>query len=93
MNSLNPHITDSTTLSSKGQVVIPKVIREQVRWESGDALEVQLVDGEVRIRLAPPVEKAALLADVAGCLKVPGRKKLPDAQLKRRIGERLGASL
>ena len=38
----------------KGQVVLPKRIRERLDIRPGDEVVVDEVDGEVRIRRAPP---------------------------------------
>lgn len=39
----------------KGQVVIPKAIRDELDIRPGDEVEVEQLDGEVRIRRAEPV--------------------------------------
>lgn len=58
---------DSTKLSSKGLVIIPKYIRSSYHWEAGQELIV--IDTGDCILLKP---KAALLepklSEVAGCL-------------------------
>ena len=56
----------STKLTSKGQVVIPKPVRDRLRWRSGTRLEVEaLPDGT--LRLAPAVDDP--IARLAGCLR------------------------
>ncbi|MEW8957607.1 MAG: AbrB/MazE/SpoVT family DNA-binding domain-containing protein, partial [Moorella sp. (in: firmicutes)] len=45
--SMGEHI-EITKISSRGQVVIPKEIREHLGWEAGDHLAVEL-DGETVI--------------------------------------------
>jgi AbrB family looped-hinge helix DNA binding protein len=68
----------TTTVSSKGQVVIPKAMRERLGLKSGDVLEVEEVDGalllkvrretlaEQKLRLfGPPVP----LEEIAGRLR------------------------
>lgn len=59
---------ETTRLSSKGQVIIPKTIRESRHWSPG--LELQIIDAEDGVLLKPmaPFEES-LLQDVAGCLK------------------------
>jgi AbrB family looped-hinge helix DNA binding protein len=43
-----------TTVSTKGQIVLPAEIRRQDRIEAGDEFEVERVDrGEYRLRLVP----------------------------------------
>ncbi|HLO28141.1 MAG TPA: AbrB/MazE/SpoVT family DNA-binding domain-containing protein [Anaerolineales bacterium] len=34
-------------LSSKGQVVIPKIIRESLRLKHGDQFQVRVIDGKI----------------------------------------------
>jgi AbrB family looped-hinge helix DNA binding protein len=68
----------STTLSSKGQVVIPKALRDRLGLRAGDVLDVEEVDGAVLLRVrretaaelkarlfGPPVP----LEDIAGRLR------------------------
>lgn len=65
---------ETTKLSSKGQVIIPKHIRESHRWDTG--LELQVIEFEGGILLKPkaPFEQTNI-ADVAGCLQYSGPKK------------------
>ena len=56
-----------TRLTSKGQVVIPKPVREQLRWESGTHLAVEITsDGAVRL---VPFEAEDSIDILYGCLK------------------------
>jgi AbrB family looped-hinge helix DNA binding protein len=51
----------ATRLTSKGQVVIPKAIRSQLRWRTGTQLQVEaLPDGAVRLcpEAGDPIEQA-----------------------------------
>jgi AbrB family looped-hinge helix DNA binding protein len=41
----------STTMSSKGQVVIPKAMRERLGLKPGDVLDVEEVDGALLLRV------------------------------------------
>jgi AbrB family looped-hinge helix DNA binding protein len=43
----------TTILSTKGQVILPKVIREQRRWEAGTRLVVEDTADGVLLRAAP----------------------------------------
>jgi AbrB family looped-hinge helix DNA binding protein len=43
-----------TKLSAKGQVVIPKAVRDKLCWEEGAALEVVEREDGVLLRAAPP---------------------------------------
>jgi len=60
-----------TRLSSKGQVIIPKAVRERHGWAPGTELEVE-DQGEVVVlrpaRLFPPTT----YEEVRGCLKYDG---------------------
>jgi AbrB family looped-hinge helix DNA binding protein len=43
----------TATLSSKGQVVIPKSIRDQLHWESGHELIIETTDSGVLLKSKP----------------------------------------
>lgn len=58
----------TTKLSSKGQVIIPKALRNSHHWEAG--LELMVIDTGDGILLKPKAPfPATALADVAGMLK------------------------
>ncbi len=81
---------DTATLSSKGQLVIPKHVRDLAHVGSGDAFHVLYVQGEIRLRPIVAVQSSSL-DDVAGCLAGAARKPLSDAQTKASIKARLKA--
>jgi len=59
---------ETTRLSSKGQVIIPKALRASHRWEPG--LELMVIDTGDGLLLKPKVPfLPSELADVAGMLK------------------------
>ncbi len=59
---------ESTKLSSKGQVIIPKAVRSARRWETGQQLLV--IDTEEGVLLMPKAPfEATRLGDVAGMLQ------------------------
>jgi AbrB family looped-hinge helix DNA binding protein len=65
---------DRTRLSSKGQVIIPKSLRDSHHWQVGQELEViDVGDG----MLLKPVSKAqaASLDDLYACLQYRGQPK------------------
>lgn len=68
---------NTTKLSSKGQVIIPKSSRTAHRWETGQELVV--IDTEDGVLLKPkkpfPPSK---LKDLAGCLTYAGKPKTLD---------------
>ena len=81
---------ETTTLSSKGQLVIPKQVRQQAQVAAGDAFVVRYQDGEIHLR---PVARTSgtTVDDVAGCLASASRKPMSDAQVEAAIKARLKA--
>jgi AbrB family looped-hinge helix DNA binding protein len=64
----------TTRISSKGQVVLPKSLRESQNWESGTELAVEAIDGGVSLKARQPFPETKL-AEVFGCLKYNGKAK------------------
>jgi len=64
----------TTKISSKGQVVLPKSLRESQKWESGTELAVEATDGGVFLRRLQPFPGTAI-DRVFGCLKYKGKRK------------------
>lgn len=60
-----------TRLSSKGQVIIPKPVRERHGWSSGVELEVEDRGDAVVLRAIRPFPRTTI-AQVRGCLKYRG---------------------
>ncbi|MGD9537924.1 MAG: AbrB/MazE/SpoVT family DNA-binding domain-containing protein [Alphaproteobacteria bacterium] len=57
------------TLSSKGQLTIPKEVREKLRLKTGDRVELTVLpDGRALLTPSQP------LASLGGLLKRPGRR-------------------
>ena len=81
---------ETVTLSSKGQLVIPKAVRDDARVVAGSQFEVRYLDGEIRLRPLLP-QGTTHLDEVAGCLAKPGRQRLSDAQVKSSIRAKLKA--
>ncbi|MEO6623864.1 MAG: AbrB/MazE/SpoVT family DNA-binding domain-containing protein [Burkholderiaceae bacterium] len=44
---------DTVTLCSKGQLVIPKAVRDHAQGTPGSRFSVRFVDGEIRLRPLP----------------------------------------
>lgn len=66
-----------TTLTSKGQVTVPREIRDRLGLASGDKLTFTLLsDGTVIMRA-----KTRRLLDVAGSLTRPGQPKITVEQM------------
>jgi AbrB family looped-hinge helix DNA binding protein len=63
-----------TRLSSKGQVIIPKVLRDSYHWEAGQELiAIDLGDG-ILLKAKKPFPETTL-AQVGGCLRYQGKPK------------------
>jgi AbrB family looped-hinge helix DNA binding protein len=73
-----------TTLSSKGQVILPKEIRDAHRWRAGTQFIVEDQGDGVILRPVPPF-KPTRIEDVAGCLRRPGQKPKTIAQMDAAI--------
>jgi len=67
-------LKQTTTLSTKGQVILPKALRERRNWGPGAQFLVEEAEDGVFLRAAPrfPVTSAQ---DVFGMLKVSGPAK------------------
>lgn len=59
-----------TTLSTKGQLVLPKAMRDHLGWDVGARLVVEEVDGTVTLRRAPLFPQTDI-DEVFGMLKSP----------------------
>lgn len=68
------------TITSKGQVTLPKPIRDQLGLVEGTRLDFEIVDGIIRAR---PVSRTAL--DIFGVLHQPGRKPVSSEDMKQAI--------
>jgi AbrB family looped-hinge helix DNA binding protein len=60
-----------TRLSSKGQVIIPKAVRDRHGWNRGTELEIEDRGDAVVLRLATPFHPTTI-DQVYGCLKYDG---------------------
>ncbi len=61
----------TTTVSAKGQVVLPKIIRQSRRWDAGTRLAVEETDEGVLLKPVPAFA-ATRPSDVFGCLARAG---------------------
>ena len=78
----------STHLSSKGQVVIPRAIREEHHWGSG--MELMIEDHQDGIKLKPRKPfKTVAVDDLVGCTGYKGKRKTL-AAMKQGIVEGIG---
>jgi AbrB family looped-hinge helix DNA binding protein len=62
----------TTTVSTKGQVILPKAVRDQRRWEPGTRLTVEDTGEGVLLRAAPLFAPTEITA-VAGSLRYSGK--------------------
>lgn len=84
----DPKIT--TTVSTKGQVILPKVIRSKRRWEAGTKLLVEETADGVLLKSAP-LFKPTQMKDVYGAANYKGppvsiedMDKAVEAEFRRR---------
>lgn len=71
------NIMETTRLSSKGQVILPKVIREQYHWPEGTEFEIEERPDSIVLRPKKPVP-TTVLSDVVGCAGYRGPAKSLD---------------
>jgi AbrB family looped-hinge helix DNA binding protein len=64
----------SIRLSSKGQIVIPKAIRDKHHWREGQELEIFESEDGLVVKEKRPFRKTDL-REVAGCLPYNGKAK------------------
>jgi AbrB family looped-hinge helix DNA binding protein len=64
----------TTVVSTKGQVILPKAVRERKHWETGTRLLVKETDDGVLLTAAP-VFPPTRPDDVFGCLAFQGTSK------------------
>ncbi len=65
---------ETTRLSSKGQVILPKSIRDAHQWRPGTQFVVEKTADGVLLRPAKPFPPTRI-EDVAGCLRYTGKAK------------------
>ena len=76
---------ETTKLSTKGQVVLPKVIREARQWSPGTEFQVEEVEEGVLLRPVRPVP-VSRVEEVSGCLRYRGKAKTVE-QMERAIAK------
>ena len=65
---------ETTRLSSKGQVIIPKKLRDAYHWLAGQELMAIDTDDGILLKPKKPFQETKL-EDVAGCLQYEGEAK------------------
>jgi antitoxin PrlF len=77
-----------STLSTKGQCVVPKKIRDYMRLNPGDKIDFVIrEDGEVYVR---PV--ILDVRELKGQMKIPGRKPVSLEDMEKVVRKRAGKS-
>ncbi len=65
----------TTTISTKGQVILPKAIRDQLRWDAGTRLAVEHTAEGVLLKPLATAFASTRPEDVFGCLPTKGGPK------------------
>jgi AbrB family looped-hinge helix DNA binding protein len=81
---------ETTRLSTKGQIILPKTIRTSHAWESGTEFTVEEFGDGVLIRPSLAVPKSTI-DDVAGCLRRKRKRTTlaeMDAAIEREVIKR-----
>ena len=83
---------ETTKLSTKGQIIIPKAIRKHHQWEAGQELSVREIEEGVLLTSKKPFTSNTL-DDVAGCLAFTGKAKTVkemELGIKKGIADKYG---
>ncbi len=83
---------NTATLSVKGQIVIPKHLRQSAQLAFGDELSIVYQNGEIRLRPLA-TKKHSALDQVAGCLARPKQTLVSDADMETQIKAKIKARL
>ena len=65
----------TTTISTKGQVILPKAIRDQLQWAAGTHLAVKHMADGVLLKPLAVAFAPTRPEDVFGCLSYKGKPK------------------
>jgi AbrB family looped-hinge helix DNA binding protein len=65
----------TTIVSTKGQVILPKAIREQLHWDAGTRLVVERTESGVLLKPLGREFAPTRPEDVFGCLRYEGQAK------------------
>jgi len=65
----------TTTVSTKGQVILPKAVRDQLHWNAGTRLAVEYTAEGVLLKLVTTNFAPTRPEDVFGCLSYAGEPK------------------
>lgn len=78
---------EKTRLSTKGQIILPKSVRDSQDWDAGTEFTVEAVSDGILLR---PIKRLPVttLDQVAGCLRKTGKAK-STAQMNAVIGSEI----
>ena len=80
----------TATLTSKGQITIPKTVRDALELREGDKVDFMLTEnGEALLK---PMTKKVAVDDIFGKLYKFGRKPVSVHQMKSEIRRKMKAS-
>ena len=79
----------SATVTTKGQITIPKAVRDSLMLNAGDKVEFIVTDK--REALMKPISKK--VDDVFGMLRKPGRKPVSVEEMNQAIRRRMKDNL
>ncbi|MBN9363507.1 MULTISPECIES: AbrB/MazE/SpoVT family DNA-binding domain-containing protein [unclassified Devosia] len=74
----------TATITSKGQLTLPKEVRDDLNLREGDRVSFEKVDGRYVLR---PQNKSVM--DLAGILHRPGEKSMSIEEMDEAMGEAL----
>lgn len=74
-----------TTVSSKGQTVIPEAIREQARLQPGDRLDVGYINGLVILRKQTPLTPTQARSLILGGKSLPEITQTDESEVVQAI--------
>ncbi len=78
----------TSTITSKGQITIPRTVRERLNWKTGDRLDFTIdTSGRVIVELA-----TGDIRELRGLLHRPGRKPASVEQMNEAIRRSAAAS-
>ena len=79
----------TATLTSKGQITIPKTVRDALHLHEGDKVDFMLTeDGEALLK---PVNREVTVDEIFGKLHKSGRKSVSVRQMKSGIRRKMKA--
>ena len=75
------------TLTSKGQLTVPKDVRDRLGLKSGDRVVFEFEDGIVRLRIEHRKSLDELMGSLPSTRKYPGKEAEREAARRHIVGE------